>query len=72
MSKTANYKCPSCNGRLDKANRAGSKYDCRDCGETVHEAVARAAAEGWLQSLADGDDKSAEYAQRLLDTGGVR
>lgn len=73
MSATANYKCPSadCGGLLEQANSAGGRYTCRDCGESVHEAVAENA--DWLTQLADHEElRSAEWAQKLLETGGVR
>jgi ribosomal protein L37AE/L43A len=68
MTERADWSCPSCNSS-DVFRDGKSRFECRDCGEQVHEAVIDASES--LQRLAKRDDKVGQIAQRLLDTGGV-
>lgn len=72
MSATANYKCPSakCSGHLEATAADSTLYECQDCGDTVHEAVAELADD--LADCADRDDGVGDLADVLLETGGIQ
>lgn len=66
----ADYSCPDCgHTRLPRDNTAKSVFRCPECGNRIHEAVAKSAET--LRSLADRQDKIGDYARTLLETGGV-
>lgn len=67
-SPRANYNCPSC-GSSDVFQTDGSIYECRPCGNRIHEGVLDAADS--LRSLAERDDNAGTIAAHLLETGGV-
>lgn len=68
MNERANWSCPSCNSS-DIFRESGSIFECRNCGEQVHEAVAENADA--LQRLSDRNDNAGQIARTLLETGGV-
>jgi DNA-directed RNA polymerase subunit RPC12/RpoP len=60
---TANYKCPTCGGRLQET--AGeADYACVSCGEPIREVVAE--HQDTLTTLADSDLPCAWIAEELL------
>ena len=65
----ADWCCPDCDS--SDVFRDGAKvYECRDCGERTHEAVA--GCQDSLERLADRDDDVGAIARQLLETGGVQ
>lgn len=60
--------CPKCDSS-DVFHAGGKRFECDDCGKTVHEAVGEIGDD--LHDLARGDDTIAKLADRLLETGGV-
>jgi len=68
MSERANYNCPSCESS-DLFRKKGNTFECENCGQQVHEAVADNA--DVLNRLQDREDKAGEIAEKLLETGGV-
>lgn len=69
MNSTANYKCPHCGGRFVRDNTPKKRFRCDGCGEQIHEAVASNV--DVLEDLAGRDDVAGDYAEQLLETGGV-
>jgi len=64
----ADFCCPECDS--SDVHRDGAKvFECRQCGERVHEAVEE--CRDSLERLADRDDDVGWFARRVLDTGGV-
>ncbi len=68
MTQRANYCCPSCDSS-DIVSVSQSTYECRDCGQQVHEAIAE--NKELLDRLKSREDKAGEIAETLLETGGI-
>lgn len=67
-SDRANWCCPSCDSS-DVFCEGGKVFECRSCGERVHECILECSET--LQQLAERDDQVGVFADRLLETGGV-
>ncbi|WP_390884086.1 eL43 family ribosomal protein [Halapricum hydrolyticum] len=68
MNERADFSCPSCNSS-DVFRDSGSIFECRNCGERIHEAVGENADA--LERLSDRHDDAGAIARTLLETGGV-
>lgn len=66
----ADYKCPTCQGRLIPTSGGSDAYDCKRCGESVKEVIAE--HQEALNLLADSDLPCDWIAERLLSMDGEK
>lgn len=64
----ADWSCPECQSS-DVYRKKGATFECRDCGQQIHESVGASA--DTLERLSERDDAAGDIARTLLETGGV-